>query len=321
MTILRFHSLKKRVTDMYYALSRTAFLDVKWANLYRITGSFRHFEHYNPHYELIAVAEGPVHLQTSSGQMMLRTGDTLLLSPWELHKGSRQNSSEGSFFWVQFTAAPALQLLDHAQEPPAGSSRAKPESFIDLRTYQGPHDEILIIPRHLASANRYKILGMFEELMKEMDRAKGHYRYRASLLLGSMLELLADDLLNRTEQEASLPASYGTYRSLVSFLDNNYLKELSPAAFEKALDRRYEHLCHVFKRYAGITITLYIQQLRMQRAKYLLLSTDSAIQSIAREVGLEDPFHFSKLFKRLEGESPSEYRRRLRERVETGERE
>ena len=48
--------------------------------------------------------------------------------------------------------------------------------------------------------------------------------------------------------------------------------------------------------------------LRIQRAKYLLSSTDDKIDSIARAVGYENPFTFSTLFKRWIGWSPSRYR-------------
>jgi len=74
------------------------------------------------------------------------------------------------------------------------------------------------------------------------------------------------------------------------------------------LDRKYEYLCNIFKKYSGITINLYLQQLRVQRAKYLLRETDKTVQDIAFELSFENPLYFSKTFKKLEGVSPTHYR-------------
>jgi len=300
---------------MHYALSRSAFLDVKWAQIHKINESFSVQQHYNPYFELIAVTEGPVYLQAGDEKVVLHTGDTFLLGPWEPHKGWKSEANAGEFYWVQFAASPALQPFDFAQDEGKGKSRGLggPYGPSELRTGPSLQDETMIVPRHFCSSGRFQLLSQFEQLVKEMESAKGYYRYRVSLLLGSMLERLASDMLEHVRPEVSLPASYVTYRSTVSYIDNNYQRPLTSDSFERVLDRKYEYLCGVFKKYAGITIGSYIQHLRIQRAKYLLHASNQPIQAIAAEVGIDDPFHFSKLFKKLVGSSPTEYRGRERQ--------
>ncbi|MBP1988850.1 helix-turn-helix domain-containing protein [Paenibacillus eucommiae] len=297
---------------MYYTMTRSTFLDIKWANLHKVSAAFPQFQHYNPYYELIAVTEGPVYFQSENEKFVLHAGDTFLLKPWEQHKGWNSEHMTGEFYWVQFAASPGLEVFDFAQEPesePPLQYGPAVHGPAELRTGQD-HQDMLIVPRHFRSSNRFQLLGMFEQLVQELTHSKGYYRYRLSLLLGSMLELLSSDSLGHVRQDTSLPASYVIYRSIISMADNNYQRNLTTEEMEEALDRKYEYLCNVFKKYAGITIGTYIQQLRVQRAKYLLNSTDKSIQTIALEVGMEDPFHFSKLFKKKVGISPSEYRSR-----------
>lgn len=74
----------------------------------------------------------------------------------------------------------------------------------------------------------------------------------------------------------------------------------------------------VFKTMAGEGPVRFIQRLRMQRAQQLLIETDLTIQKIAAAVGLPDPFHFSRTFKRTCGAAPRDYRRTARSTLRVG---
>ena len=69
------------------------------------------------------------------------------------------------------------------------------------------------------------------------------------------------------------------------------------------------YLTRVFKEQFGLPVTSYLVQLRITRAKRLLRFTDRTIESIAQDCGLNDANYFSRLFKKIEGTSPGEYRR------------
>lgn len=68
-----------------------------------------------------------------------------------------------------------------------------------------------------------------------------------------------------------------------------------------------------FKRLAGDTPAHYLARIRIQRAMDMLRTTEENLESIAERVGYRDPFVFSKAFKRLQGASPRDYRKSLRE--------
>ena len=71
---------------------------------------------------------------------------------------------------------------------------------------------------------------------------------------------------------------------------------------ERTLKRR-------FKKATGQTLIEYIQNLRVEEAKHHLETTRAAINDISFEIGYEDPAFFRRLFKRLTGMTPSEYRK------------
>lgn len=69
------------------------------------------------------------------------------------------------------------------------------------------------------------------------------------------------------------------------------------------------YLTRVFKEQFGQTVTGYLMQLRITQAKRLLRFSDKNIEVIAQECGMSDANYFSRIFKKVEGTTPGQYRR------------
>ncbi len=78
----------------------------------------------------------------------------------------------------------------------------------------------------------------------------------------------------------------------------------------KAAGLSVDHFGRLFKRYAGMTPMKWLQELRIRQSRFLLERTALLVEEIAAEVGFQDPFHFSRVFKESVGESPTAYRRK-----------
>ena len=68
------------------------------------------------------------------------------------------------------------------------------------------------------------------------------------------------------------------------------------------------YLSHYMKDHLGCSITDYIHEVRLQKAKWLLLNTDKTVAAIAEEVGYNSLHNFSRVFKRYERITPTDYR-------------
>lgn len=68
------------------------------------------------------------------------------------------------------------------------------------------------------------------------------------------------------------------------------------------------YLSYLFKQIVGETVWEFVTRLRLEEARYLLVSTPKKRYEIADEVGYESPEHFSRVFKRYYGESPNSVR-------------
>lgn len=71
----------------------------------------------------------------------------------------------------------------------------------------------------------------------------------------------------------------------------------------------YSYFRQMFKKYTGVSPGQYHLQLRIIRAKELLVSTNKSIKEISYELGFQTIYYFSNMFKKKEGINPSEFRK------------
>ncbi|OGV69377.1 MAG: hypothetical protein A3K19_23270 [Lentisphaerae bacterium RIFOXYB12_FULL_65_16] len=69
------------------------------------------------------------------------------------------------------------------------------------------------------------------------------------------------------------------------------------------------YFSNLFREVFGIAPKRYLTELRIRRAKALLLASDRSIAEVARECGFDDPFYFSRLFRRHVGIAPRAFHR------------
>jgi AraC-like DNA-binding protein len=70
------------------------------------------------------------------------------------------------------------------------------------------------------------------------------------------------------------------------------------------------YINHSFKKRVGVNVNTYINKVRIENAKHRLINTNDTMTSIAMDLGFNDPNYFSRVFTRLVGNPPSEFRRR-----------
>jgi AraC-like DNA-binding protein len=73
------------------------------------------------------------------------------------------------------------------------------------------------------------------------------------------------------------------------------------------------YFSHHFKESVGIAPIKYLTNLRMEKAKFLLSESDLSVSAIAWSLGYGDLLYFSRIFKKIVGESPTIYRKRFNE--------
>ena len=92
------------------------------------------------------------------------------------------------------------------------------------------------------------------------------------------------------------------------YIDENYSMNLSLDLLAAQVHLSPSYFSKLFKREMGENFSTYILNTRIEQAKLLLRTTDKKAYEIAEAVGIYDPVYFSKIFKKVTGVKPKEYR-------------
>ena len=99
-----------------------------------------------------------------------------------------------------------------------------------------------------------------------------------------------------------------TVQKVVVMIETNLASDLSLSELSTSLNINASYLSTVFKKETGKTITAYVNDRRIELAQELLKTTNLQIQTIAQYCGILDVHYFTRLFKKVSGVSPKQYR-------------
>jgi AraC-like DNA-binding protein/ligand-binding sensor protein len=97
-----------------------------------------------------------------------------------------------------------------------------------------------------------------------------------------------------------------------AFIQEHQAEDLSLAQVAKVAHMSTFYFCKMFHKATGINFTEYVSRVRIEKARNLLLNPNLRISEIAYEVGFQSLTHFNRVFKKLLGQSPTEFRAHLK---------
>jgi AraC-like DNA-binding protein/ligand-binding sensor protein len=100
-------------------------------------------------------------------------------------------------------------------------------------------------------------------------------------------------------------------RKAREYIEQHKMEPLSLAAVAQASGASVFHFCKVFKKATGLKFTDYVGRVRLEDAKTQLLNPNRRIGEVAYDVGFQSLTQFNRMFKRVFGQSPSEFRAHL----------
>jgi len=91
------------------------------------------------------------------------------------------------------------------------------------------------------------------------------------------------------------------------FIEEQFERRLDLESIAQAVCTNKSNLCRVFRNGTGMTVGEYLTKVRIDASQKLLL-TSLSVSAVARLVGFEDPYYFSRVFRKATGISPTEFR-------------
>lgn len=145
--------------------------------------------------------------------------------------------------------------------------------------------------------------------------AKDEYDAMVRLLeiFAKHLSIMANQLL--VEQQNEEPPLITRAKR---FIGEHQAETITLETMAKTLNVSTFYFCKMFKKAAGLTFTHYLARTRIERAKNILLNPNVRISEAAYDCGFISLTHFNRIFKRIVGKSPTQYRRSLAHRPKSG---
>ena len=132
---------------------------------------------------------------------------------------------------------------------------------------------------------------------------------------GSCIDTLKISLFERRVLETPEPeAQEGrTITSITRYLQEHMGEDVSLGVLSEEFHLNPQYISQLFKSEVGVGFLAYLTGIRMERAKKLLLTTDLPVAEVSEQCGYGDYRVFTKVFKKNENVTPSQYRRDFRE--------
>jgi AraC-like DNA-binding protein len=149
------------------------------------------------------------------------------------------------------------------------------------------------------------IIRIFEDLIKNGQTGSSYSPLICTAILQQLIFKIAETSIIENTRTT---AAFYTYQKSREIIQKNCLtfRSLGEIAEECHINNAY--LCRLFKRFDNQSPYQYLMQMKMNLAAQRLQSPNSSIKEVALEFGFSDPFHFSRVFKRIFGIPPGTFK-------------
>lgn len=254
-----------------------------------------HSIHYHDAYELFFVVKGTRYLFLDGICHVLTPGDIILIKPYQTHYMQSLSSEFYARYVLNFTPDYLEELLKLSEK----------QRFLEVW-----ENEIL----HLTSEQTGEIVNVLEKMQKYYPRRDA---VAEKLKKNYCLELL---LLCRDYYPMQKPAQLvvaGDTTSprqeildAISYMNAHYAEKMDLETIASQIHLSKYYFCRLFREVTGVTVLEYLINVRLTRARKLLMESTLTIGEIAQKTGFASAVHFSRTYHNVYGESPGDTRRK-----------
>lgn len=227
------------------------------------------------------IVSGSGTYKTPHGEFHLNSGDVFLIRPYTEIEYCADNKSPWEYYWVNFTGTDADYILsrtDFTEENPVMNNC-------------GPDVEKAMTDILLNAGNsRHERIGMTGRLY-------------------ILLSLLVAESAPPENNISDKKSHRRILRTAKNYINTNYPLQISVDDIAEAAGISRTTLFRIFKDELNLSPIDYLIDCRINQAKKLLSETGLSITAVARSSGYEDNLYFSRVFKKITGCTPTDYRK------------
>lgn len=242
------------------------------------------------HYFIFHLVEGHAVLHTGKKTFTLKPNQGFLIPPETLHYYEPEHAMPWSYFWFSFHGTKCEQLIRKIHltyDNPIFAFEEQEQIFEQLNLLM--KQNLLHFDRPCSEITKLRILGLL-------------YIYFAQLI---------DSFPERVEQMERKKHSESYVKQAIQFIELNFHKKISITEVAEFVGLNASYLGQLFKEYAQLSPKQFLCQYRMEKAAQYMNNPNLTIREISQAVGYEDPYLFSRMFRKVKQTSPTAYRAKL----------
>ena len=231
-------------------------------------------------YQLNYITEGAGIFENRSGRFQVKEGSLMMILPGEWHRYRPLNKTG----WVENYVGFKGKIADHFFQHPFFAEK----------------------PAVLQLGIKEELIDTHLKIMDLIEKEQPGYQQIASGMVVKMLGYIVS--FEKQRGFSGKPIARVIEESRF-FMRQNTDREIDIEALAKQHHVGYSYFRKMFKKYTGVSPGQYHLQLRILRAKEMLVSTNLSVKEICMELGFQTIHYFSLVFKKKTGMSPSEFRK------------
>lgn len=256
------------------------------------------------YYVLIMVKEGTLYISQNGANYEIKKNQYILLRPEGEQFGYRASVGKLSYLWVQFTF----------KEPVIIQRNYKwMREYFDagyLKLQNGClifQNGCYIVPERGEVSLTQRVPLLFNQLL-DLSRQEPIYSkriidYALSLLV---MELSQEFIEKKYIKKNDIPSNLDY---IMEWIKANYDKEITVKEIADEMGYNQNYLSSLFKKSTGVSLVQYINMTRINIAKSMITNRDVSIKEVAYSCGFINEKYFMKVFKKVEGMTPSQYKK------------
>jgi AraC-like DNA-binding protein len=253
--------------------------------------------HFHNSHEIIYIEEGTASFHIDNRTYTCESGDLIFISNLESHQVKAVTYPYKRFFLLIDPQYFQSFMRDHIL---TSILKHRPKHFNHVVKLPDSHKPI------------------FAELLKKMALESTLEADYTQYKMSCYLQIFLIELFRHYKAAfplASINKSMNTILEVQKHIEENYKEDIKLESISKIFYINMYYLSHQFKEITGFSFKEYLILQRMSRAKHLLFHTAHDITTVCTESGFNNVNHFIRIFKKLEGVTPYQYRKRVTEKT------
>ncbi|MDQ0363181.1 AraC family transcriptional regulator [Breznakia pachnodae] len=264
-----------------------------WGGRFISTPEWQHKKRTSNFHEIIIVISGVLHIQIGENKFSAPKNTILLIPKGTLHFGTQSCLEDTSFYWFHFLLPEKWEIIDN--------------KMVDFYLQEYPYNNALLLPLYSEEMDFSRINILANQLLDILKRNESNRFYLDFFLTSFLIEITEEIAFDRKDTDM-LHNERKTLSYITEWIKASLEQDLSLEIVAKKFNYSKSYLSRMFSEKMNITLTEYIKQLRIERAKSLLSNLSISIEEVAELCGFNDEKYFMRCFKKEELITPSQYR-------------